>query len=153
MTAARALFRRRNFSPGLVLGRRRIGAFELNEFDPNGCGSNEDFIIVMDIDEAYEATLSGALCGQFDDLIGEVTFAGPILDFRRAWIMPRFANGELFRLAARTLVEKVSPRYSIMAITAFPLEYEGEVSEGSDLEIAFKRRARAMLIRCASLRR
>jgi hypothetical protein len=87
----------------------------------------------MDIDEAYEATLSGALCGQFDDLIGEVTFAGPILDFRRAWIMPRFANGELFRLAARTLVEKVSPRYSIMAITAFPLEYEGEVSEGSDL--------------------
>ena len=129
----------------LVLGRRRIGAFELNEFDPNCCGSNEDFMIVMDIDEAYEATLSAALCEQFDNLIGEVTLAGPILDFRRAWIMPRFANGELFRLAARTLVEKVSPHYSIMVIKAFPLEYEGEVSEGSDLEIAYERRARAMM--------
>ena len=129
----------------LVLGRRRIGAFELNEFDPNCCGSNEDFMIVMDIDEAYEATLSAALCEQFDNLIGEVTLAGPILDFRRAWIMPRFANGELFRLAARTLVEKVSPHYSIMVIKAFPLEYEGEVSEGSDLEIAFQGRARAMM--------
>lgn len=129
----------------LVLGRRRIGAFELNEFDASGCGSNQDFIIVMDIDEEYEATLSGALCRQFDNLIGEVTAAGPILDFRRAWMMPRFANGDLFRLAARTLVEKVSPHYSIMVMKAFPLEYEGEVQEGSDLAIAFKRRARAMM--------
>lgn len=129
----------------LLLGRRRIGAFEVNEIDPNGCGSNEDFMIVMDIDDAYEATLAGALCGQFDNVIDEVTFAGPILDFRRAWITPRFANGALFRLATRTLVEKVFPYYSIVVIKAFPLEYQGEVHEGSDLEIAFRRRARAMI--------
>jgi hypothetical protein len=25
----------------LMLGRRRIGAFQMNEYDPNGCGSND----------------------------------------------------------------------------------------------------------------
>jgi hypothetical protein len=129
----------------LVLGRKRIGAFQLNKFDPNGCGSNEDFMTVMDLAEAYEATLSGALCRQFANLIDEVTLAGPIVDFRRAWIMPRFANGDLFRLTSRTLVEKVSPHHSIMVMKAFPLEYEGEVLEGSELETAFKHRARAMM--------
>jgi len=129
----------------LMLGARRIGAFELNKYDPNGCASNEEFIMVMDSDEEYEATLSGALCKQFDDLIDEVTLGGPILDFRRAWIMPQFAHGDLFRLATRALVEEFCPDYSIMVLKAFPLEYEGYVPKGSELEIAFKRRVRAMI--------
>jgi hypothetical protein len=129
----------------LMLGRRRIGAFELNKFDPNGCASNEDFMMVMDMDDEYEATLSGALCGQFDNLIDEVTFFGPILEFRRAWIMPRFASGVLFPLATRTLVEKISPHSSIVVMKAFPLEYEGGVPGDSDLKIASKRRVRAMI--------
>lgn len=129
----------------LMLGRRRIGAFELNQYDPNGCASNEEFMMVMDIDEEYEATLSVALCKQFDNLIDEVTPVGPILDFRRAWIMPRFAHGDLFPLATRALVEKFSPGHSIMVLKAFPLEYEGNAPRGSDLEIAFKRRVRAMI--------
>ncbi|HSR82385.1 MAG TPA: hypothetical protein VLL28_16555, partial [Hyphomicrobiaceae bacterium] len=41
----------------LVLGRRRIGAFQLKKFDPNGSGSNEDFMTVMEIDEEYVAAL------------------------------------------------------------------------------------------------
>jgi hypothetical protein len=98
---------------------------------------------VMDCDDEYEATLSGVLCKQFGNLIDEITPIGPILDFRRAWIMPRFAHGDLFRLAARALAEKLD--YSIMVLKAFPLEYEGKALEGSDLEIAFKRRVRAMI--------
>jgi hypothetical protein len=141
----RGFVQKTEFFAWLMLGGRRIGAFQLNQFDPNGCGSNLDFMMAMDIDDAFEATLAGALCDQFDNLIDEVTLAGPILEFRRAWIMPRFANGDLFRLAAHTLVEKFCPHFSILVIKAFPLEYEGEVREGSDLEFAFKRRVRAMI--------
>ena len=32
-----------------------------------------------------------------------------------------------------------------MVLKAFPLEYEGNVPKGSELEIAFKRRVRAMI--------
>jgi hypothetical protein len=90
--------------------------------------------MVMDVDEEFEARLSGALCAQFDNLIDEITLAGPILEFRSAWIVPRFANGDLFRLAAHTLIEKFSPHYSILVMKAFPLEYEDEVPKGSDRE-------------------
>jgi hypothetical protein len=129
----------------LVLGRQRIGAFELNEYDLNGCGTNAQVQQVMDVDEEFEAKLAAAVCHQWKRLLYEVTPDGPILDFRCAWITPRLSDGNLFEDAARSLISVFSPAHSVLIMKAFPLEYEGEVPEGSDLRQALDRRRRAMI--------
>jgi hypothetical protein len=125
-----------------VLGKQRIGAFELNEYDLNGCGTNTEVLQVMDVDEEFEAEMAAAICHQWKRLLYEVTPDGPILDFRYAWITPKLSDGNLFGDAACTLISFFSPAHSVLVMKAFPLEYEGEVPEGSDLKQALDRRTR-----------
>lgn len=139
-----ALLRRRLFA-WLVAHGQRVGASELNEYDPNGCADNDEFLRVMDATEQYEADMSVALCSCWDDVIGDVTLCGPILDFRYAWVAPAHARGDLFPRAAHALIDRFRCRYSILVIKAFPLEYQAQEPEAAArTSRALESRQRAM---------
>ena len=99
----------------------------------------------MDINEEFEAEMAAAICHQWKRLLYDVTPDGPILDFRCAWITPKLSDGNLFGDAACTLMSNFNPANSILIMKALPLEYEGEVPEGSDLKQALDRCMRAMI--------
>lgn len=139
------LLRRKLFA-WLILNGERIGAFEMNQIDPNGCADNDEFLMVMDASEKFEADMSDVLCTQWNDIIGDVTHAGPILDFRYAWIAPEHAGGSLFSKCSHALIDRFCPRYSILVIKAFPLEYEGrEIAANPAMGRAVDCRERAMV--------
>lgn len=122
-----------------------IGAFQLNEYDPNGCSDNGEFMLVIDAWEQFEADMSVVLCDEWDDLVLDVTHAGPILDFRNAWIAPEHSRGELFPTASKSLIDKCCPLHSILVMKAYPLEYAGQVPDRSPLRKAVARRQKAMI--------
>jgi len=99
----------------------------------------------LDINEEFEAEMAAAICHQWKRLLNDVTPDGPILDFRCAWITPKLSDGNLFGDAACTLMSNFNPVNSVLIMKAFPLEYEGEVPEGSDLKQALDRCMRAMI--------
>jgi hypothetical protein len=136
---------RRELFAWLTIQDSRIGAFELNEYDPNGCAGNDQFMMVMDACEQFEADMSRVLCDEWHDLILDVTHAGPILDFRNAWITPERAHANIFATASRALIDEFSPHHSILVMKAFPLEYTGEVPDRSPLRKAVAQRQKAMI--------
>jgi hypothetical protein len=137
---------RRHLFAWLVLKDKRIGAFEINEIDPNGCADNDDFMLAMDANEKFEADMSCVLCAHWKDIIGDVTHAGPILDFRFAWIAPEHSGGRVFANASHALIERFCPRYSLLVIKGFPLEYEAhEPDSNTSTSKAIDRRQKAMV--------
>jgi hypothetical protein len=105
----------------LMVGGRRVGALEFGEYDPNGCGDNEDFQFLMDCDEFHEAHLSNVLSSAWENIVDDVTIWGPILHFRGAWLAPQFARGKLFTDAVDAILEHVCPGYSILVMRPFLL--------------------------------
>lgn len=120
----------------------RVGAFQLFTFDAAGCYDNKQFFDVMDLDASIEMRLADAVCSSWKELIDDVSIWAPIAEFRSAWIRPDFAGGRLFEEAAETVISGLG-RYSILALLAFPLEYEGEATP--NLEPALAARKAAMM--------
>lgn len=126
----------------LVVNGRRIGAFQLFEFDPAGCGGNDDFIAIMDVDQEIEARLSIILTSAWN--ITDLPLDWPILEFRSAWIAPAYARGGLFAKAANAIIGEIG-MFSLLIMCAFPLEYEGNAPSGTPQHRALRRRQRAMI--------
>ena len=81
---------RSEFFGWLVMGERRVGALKVYRYDPKRCRDNEDFIAIMDCENADEAALAIILSEFFENVRRDLTWAGPILDFRFAWIDQEF---------------------------------------------------------------
>ena len=99
----------------------------------------------MDAWEQFEADMSVVLCDEWNDLVLDVTYAGPILDFRNAWIVPEHSRGQLFPTASKALIDKFCPHHSILVMKAYPLEYAGQAPDRSPLRKAVARRQKAMV--------
>jgi hypothetical protein len=117
----------------LMVGGRRIGAFEFATYDPSGRGDNEDFQFLMDCDDGYEAHLSNVLSSAWEDIVLDVTHAGPILDFRAAWLAPKFARGRLFADAVNMITDQLCPGYSILVMRPFLLGASKDSGRSSSL--------------------
>jgi hypothetical protein len=104
-----------------MVGGRRVGALEFTEYDPNGCGCNEDFQYLMDWDDAYDAHLSNVLCSAWADIVLDVTHAGPILDLRAAWLAPKCTRGRLFADTINVITQQLCPGHSILTMRPFLL--------------------------------
>jgi hypothetical protein len=105
----------------LMVGGRRVGAFEFAEYDPNGCGDNEDFRFLMDCDEWHEAHLSNVLSSAWRDIVQDVTIWGPILAFQSAWLAPKFTRGRLFADTVTTILDHICPGHAILIMPPFLL--------------------------------
>ena len=127
----------------IYIGRRRIGALALNEYDPNGCATNDEFWNVMDADSADEEALAVVLGNAWCHVVDDVTHAGPILEFRIAWIAPEHARGDLFAAASLGIIDKVCDHYSILVMRANSLEYHEY--RGPPLTKAARSRQQAMI--------
>lgn len=136
--------RKRELFAWIQLGRRRIGAIELHEFEISGCFDNDDVLYIMDCEEEYESRLAQVLCSALDDLPWDVMPYGSILDFRHAWTAPDPICRGLFAKAAITVIDTILPDHALMIMKAYPLEYEGQVPDGAPVQAGLEARQRAM---------
>jgi hypothetical protein len=85
-----------------------------------------------------------SLCQAWSPFCNEVTAYGNLVDFRMAWADPSSPPG-LWAAAAEELIGREIPSYSLLAMKAFPLEYEGRSPEGSAARAGLLSRQRAMI--------
>lgn len=137
--------RKRELFAWIQLGRRRVGALELHEFDMRGCLANDDVLYLMDSEEDIESQIAQVLCSTFDDLSCDVMPYGSILDFRHAWIKPGPAQRELLAKAATTIIDAAFPDHALLIMKAYPLEYEGQMNDDAPIEAGLVSRQRAMV--------
>lgn len=126
-----------------IKGNKKVGAFEFKEYFPENCFDNDDFLEVMDFNEAHEHEMSVALCSVWNDIVTDVAGYGSILEFRNAWIAPGTSRRDLLARLGNIVIDHAFNRYAILVMKAFPLEYEGVVTDQN--ELAFGHRQRAML--------
>lgn len=128
----------------LVRNRRRVGAFELSSYEVIGCGNNSDFWEIMDCDALQESQLATVLCDCWRDVVFSIGIQGPILHFASAWIRPDLADGSQFAQIANAILDGPFAGRSILVLKGYPIEYAGEVPDGSELLPALQRRQSAM---------
>lgn len=136
--------RKRELFAWIQVGRRRVGALELHEFEMSGCLDNDDVLDVMDCEDAFESRLAEVLCSVVDNLPSDVMPYGSILDFRHGWIAPAPAYQGLFAKAATTIIGMAFPDHALLVMKAYPLEYEGQVPNGTPVQTGLAARQRAM---------
>jgi hypothetical protein len=123
--------------------REIVGALHFFEFDVTPFTDNETFLDAMDADAAADFNLAKVICKQWDE-VEDVTSYGSILEFRMAWMTPRFARASIWAKAANQIIEREFSGYSILILKAFPLEYEGRAAAGTRLGRGLRIRQAAM---------
>ena len=125
----------------LYLNGCHAGSFLLTEVRPEPLIANDRFLEWADVRSAEMLDLAETICEHWVD-VSEVSDFGTILELTRAWMSPRFSSGERFSLAANALAA-LSAEWSLLVLKAFPLEYEGMVTDLN--KDAHKRRQKAMV--------
>jgi hypothetical protein len=127
----------------LCRGPERLGALAFNEWHLVPGIGRDEFIQEMDAHTDASYALAEAVAAVWP--VGALSERGPLLEFSRLWVHPAHARGSPWAPAAQALIRRrYERRSSVMILKAFPIEYEGEVPEGSPLRSACDRRQRAM---------
>jgi hypothetical protein len=133
--------RSREIFAWILEGSVRLGAVKLIEWHVDPLTDEEDFYYEMDADSAEASALAEAVCSVWD--IPLLSSFGPLLEFRLAWMLPSAARESIWAKAAGRLITAHScSGFSVLLLKAFPLEYEGHVS---DAPLAFELRRKAMV--------
>lgn len=127
----------------------KVGAIDATRYETDTLIDTSDFVQIMDMDSAVEAAF-GVILGDAWEHIGlGVTDFGTIIHLNWAWTDPRVNIGVPIGELFRKLLQPWLPTHAIMALKAFPLEYEGysgdDGDEGAEFDIAFRRRRRALV--------
>lgn len=146
MMDGEGVVRKREFVGKILVDGRQAGALRFVEYTPDPMIDNRDFFETMDADSISEYVLASVLCEGWRHLSSDVSDYGPILELSTAWMAPAFARGGLWARVAEHVIGHVSPRYALLIMKAFPLEYEGLAPEGSSL-------GRSLLARQAAMKR
>lgn len=137
--------RKREIFGWLKIGRRRVAALQLFEFETTPWLSNTEFFEFMDIDEQIESHLAEILIDAWENVTEQITSFGNLVDFRMAWSDPSLCPPHLWAKAVNLLIQQELGDYSILTMKAFPLEYEGRMSKGSLAEYGLQKRQLAMV--------
>jgi hypothetical protein len=140
--------KRREVFGWIEAGHKRVGAIQLFEYDFANSMDNEDFCFLMDAESSIECKLADVLCASWDWFASEMMNFGNLLDFRMAWMDSGFDGHGVWCAAAKQLIAHEFPRYSLLTMKAFPLEYEGyegRAPEGARSQIGLLSRQNAMI--------
>jgi hypothetical protein len=120
-----------------------VGGIEIVAFDIEGCFDNDDVLYCLDIDSGLELQLAEVLCEFWDNVVIRVGIYGPIVDFRRVWVSPKYARGAVWAAAANRILSKEFGWWAMLVMKAYPLEYEGKGT--AEFMPAIEARQRAMI--------
>ncbi|WP_128946357.1 hypothetical protein [Bradyrhizobium zhanjiangense] len=129
----------------VMLGKQRVSAFQLFEYELSPLLDNQDFVQVMDAESSIECELAEVLCEAWDWFSDEVSDYGNLLDFRMAWTDPEQCPHGLWCKAANDLIAHEFPRHALLTMKAFPLEYEGRAPRDAKSHVGLLSRRRAMV--------
>jgi hypothetical protein len=145
MIMGQGCVKRRDLFCWITTKKRRVGALNFVEFEPDILISNDDFFNTMDADYHADAHLAEVLCAAWDAVVPDVLDYGPVLEFRLAWVAPEYARSGLWATAAKAIIEAEFDDHSILVMKAFPLEYERRAPRGSPAYKGLERRQAAMV--------
>jgi hypothetical protein len=132
----------REFFGWIHVENERVGAIHLLEYRGSPFLWNEEFLQIMDSMSFAQSELAKALIAAWEDVGDDLFSFGDVIEFRCAWTDKRRCPPGLWASAAIRLINLECPDYSILALKAFPLEYEGN---GGDLvDASLRRRQEAM---------
>ncbi|MEM7327892.1 MAG: hypothetical protein AAF437_04075 [Pseudomonadota bacterium] len=127
----------------------QVGALEAVRYETDVLICTEEFVLIMDMDSAYEAALGVVLGNAWENIGLDVTDFGTIVELRWAWVEPTASVDVPLTKLFETMLRPWLSTHAIMVLKAFPLEYEGyrcaEEKEEVDYEVAFRRRRRALM--------
>ena len=123
----------------------KAGAFEITAYSIDDFASNGAVFDALDASEGYEAEFGTVLVETWKDVAFDVAAYGDIVFYRAAWVSPDYKDVGIFERASLSLIDEHFPRYSVILMKAFPLEYERiEAKRGSATQANLERRLRAM---------
>ena len=137
--------RRRESFCWVLLGKQRVSAFQLFEYEVSPEIDNAYFIDVMDAESSIEYSLAEVLCESWEQFSEDVTLYGNLLDFRMAWADPIRSPHGLWCAAASELIASEFADHSLLTMKAFPLEYEGRAPPGANSHLGLLSRQKAMM--------
>lgn len=127
----------------------QVGALEAVRYETDVLICTEEFVLIMDMDSAYEATFGVILGNAWENIGLDVTDFGTIIELRWAWTDPTATVRVPIATLFKALLTPWLSTHAILVLKAFPLEYEGycsrEEEEGVDYDVAFRRRRRALM--------
>ena len=129
----------------ILLGRRRLSAIQLFEYDICPGMSNGRFFDLMDAESLIEGHLAETLCDSWKRFSVEVAQHGTLLDFRMAWADPALCPHGLWSAVAKEIISREFPGHVLLTMKAFPLEYEGRAPMGAPSHAGLLSRQRAMI--------
>jgi hypothetical protein len=145
MNMGEGYVRQRDLFCWIMFEKRRVGALHFVEFEPDVLIGNGDFFDTMDADYHADAHLAEVLCDAWHDVVDDVLAYGSVVEFRLAWMSPKYAISGLWAMAAEALLKVEFDERSILVMKAFPLEYEGRAPDGSPAHNGLMRRQAAMI--------
>ena len=122
-----------------------VGGVDLYRFIVPTFMTNEEFIDVMDSDSSETHRLSCALADELESVSEDAGDYGDIVELRRIWLSPIPSVAGKSKEIVNGLIGAFCPDFSLIALKAYPLEYEGNLPDDSPLVPAFKRRQAALM--------
>jgi hypothetical protein len=122
----------------IVKGRQRVGSIAVNRYELRRCCNDEHFLSVMDLEGGYEYELAHALLRAWPEFSRGVGRAGPLLDFREAWLNPRFRGKRLLQLCVRKVTTEIFSNYAF-AVVRVPQTRDHAGPKDDKRHLAFKR--------------
>lgn len=122
----------------------RIGAAELFRYKTSEWISNDWLLEIMDRDSGYEAKFGEILSLAFNDVYVDLFDFGYVTEFTSMWIDQPETSLRLARNVFHRLLDAYSAKAAMTFIRAFPLEYEGAISDHESYEIGYRNRLRVM---------
>lgn len=119
-----------------------VGSFKIVETRIRPFTDAEDFFYDMDAQSYTTARLAETLNAHWQEP-DDFSAYGDIVEIDRLWMDPRFSRNGRLKQSISALLNHLFQDRSLLILKAFPLEYEGKVSElNCD---AFDHRMRAMM--------
>lgn len=137
--------RRSEFFAWVHIGPRPVSALRLVTYDVTLYFSDDDFLNNMDMDASEDYTFANVIAEHWTDVATSLSAYGPLVQFCSAWADPQVAGQNLWWKVANHLLFNEMDRWSVLVLKAFPLEYDGNVPDGSASAPFFAQRQRAMV--------
>lgn len=134
--------RRRFTLAEILVEGRHAGTVLVHEYDLRTIMASEQFFTQMDDVSHITSQLASVLCSHWEDVCDVMDY-GQVVEIQRAWMRPELSGRGRLASALRALIAEFFKGHALLTLKAFPLQFEGAVTE--DNSAIFNRRKRAMM--------